>query len=621
MGAKSPPFDVEDFVAPLLMKVSKKSLGSFLTTVRWALSLVWESSQSLAVASIVVRVAQGFLPLVVLYLTKLLIDTVTEALKTPSDDPSLTRILTILGGIAGVAAITAMLTALGGLISRIQAQIVTDHMYALLQTKSVEVDLEYYENAQYQDTLHRAQQEAPYRPTAILNAVLQLGQNLISLVAMGAVLWWLHWGVIPILILAAVPYFIVRLKQSKRLFVWERDRTPLERKAWYVHMLLTQAGAAKEVRLFDLGAQLRQWFLDARSVLCRERIAMERRWALSTSVAQLIGVAGIFGVYSFVAIRTLQGQFTVGDLVICFQAVQRASGFLESVGQSVANLYENNLFLTTLNEFLGVQSRLPISASPRVFPRPMTKGIVFDHVSFQYPHEERVAIRDFTLSIGPGEHVAFVGANGAGKTTLVKLLCRLYDPSNGRIMIDGTDLRDYPITEVRSAVSGIYQDFVKFQLSARENIALGVQAHDVDHATVAQAAKQAGIHQVIERLPEGYETLLGKLFDGGHELSIGEWQKVALARALLRDSQILILDEPTSAMDAKAEAELFERFHELARGRMAILISHRLSTVKMADRIFVVDQGQIVEQGTHDELMAQQGLYTNLFLTQAQHYQ
>lgn len=621
MGAKSPPFDVEDFVAPLLMKVSKKSLGSFLTTVRWALSLVWESSQSLAVASIVVRVAQGFLPLVVLYLTKLLIDTVTEALKTPSDDPSLTRILTILGGIAGVAAITAMLTALGGLISRIQAQIVTDHMYALLQTKSVEVDLEYYENAQYQDTLHRAQQEAPYRPTAILNAVLQLGQNLISLVAMGAVLWWLHWGVIPILILAAVPYFIVRLKQSKRLFVWERDRTPLERKAWYVHMLLTQAGAAKEVRLFDLGAQLRQWFLDARSVLCRERIAMERRWALSTSVAQLIGVAGIFGVYSFVAIRTLQGQFTVGDLVICFQAVQRASGFLESVGQSVANLYENNLFLTTLNEFLGVQSRLPISASPRVFPRPMTKGIVFDHVSFQYPHEERVAIRDFTLSIGPGEHVAFVGANGAGKTTLVKLLCRLYDPSNGRIMIDGTDLRDYPITEVRSAVSGIYQDFVKFQLSARENIALGVQAHDVDHATVAQAAKQAGIHEVIERLPEGYETLLGKLFDGGHELSIGEWQKVALARALLRDSQILILDEPTSAMDAKAEAELFERFHELARGRMAILISHRLSTVKMADRIFVVDQGQIVEQGTHDELMAQQGLYTNLFLTQAQHYQ
>ena len=232
-----------------------------------------------------------------------------------------------------------------------------------------------------------------------------------------------------------------------------------------------------------------------------------------------------------------------------------------------------------------------------------------------------MAIRDFTFTIRPGEHVAFVGANGAGKTTLVKLLCRLYDPSGGRITIDGADLRDYPIADVRGAVSGIFQDFVKFQLSAKDNIALGVRSPDVDLPAVTQAAKQAGVHEAIERLPKGYESLLGKLFDGGHELSIGEWQKVALARAILRDSQILILDEPTSAMDAKAEAELFERFHELAQGRMAILISHRLSTVKMADRIFVVDQGQIVEQGTHDDLMRQQGLYATLFLTQAQHYQ
>lgn len=603
------------------MKVSTKRIGSFLTTVRWALLLVWESSPRLAVASLVVRVIQGLLPLVVLYLTKLLIDTVTEALKTPTDDASMTRILTILGGVAGIAAVTAMLTAVGGLISRIQAQIVTDHMYALLQAKSLEVDLEYYENAQYHDTLHRAQQDAPYRPTAILNAVLQLGQHTISLIAMGAVLWWLHWGVIPILILAAIPYFIVRLQQSNRLFVWERERTPLQRKAWYIHMLLTQALAAKEVRLFDLGPRLRQWFQDARSVLCQERIELERRWALSASVAQLIGVTGIFGVYSFVAVRTLQGQFTVGDLVICFQAVQRASGFLESVGQSVTNLYENNLFLTTLHEFLRVRSRLPTSVCPKAFPRSITEGIVFDHVSFQYPHEERVAIQDFTCSIRRGEHIALVGANGAGKTTLVKLLCRLYDPSKGRIMIDGTDLRDYPITDVRGAVSGIFQDFVKFQLSAKDNITMGVRSCGVDSFAMVRAAKQAGIHEAIERLPNGYESLLGKLFESGHELSIGEWQKVALARAILRDSQILILDEPTSAMDAKAEAELFERFHELAQGRTAILISHRLSTVKMADRIFVVEQGQIVEQGTHDELMAQQGLYTNLFLTQAQHYQ
>ena len=410
------------------MNIILNRIRPFLLTVRRALSFVWQSSPSLAIGSIVVRVIQGLLPLVVLYLTKLLIDAVTEGLKTPSDESSLSRIITILAGLAGVAVVSAMLTVATSLISRIQAQVVTDHMHTLLQAKSVEVDLEYYENAQYQDTLHRAQQEAPYRPTAILNALLQFGQDAISLLAMAGILWWLHWGVIPVLMLAAIPYFFVRLQQSNRLFAWERERTPLERKAWYVNMLLTQATAAKEIRLFDLGPRLRQWFLDARSVLRRERIALERRWALAGLAAQIVGVAGVFGVYSFVAVRTFQGLLTVGDLVMYFQAVQRASGFLEGLGWSVSSLYESNLFLTTLDEFLGIQSRLPESAHPKRFPQPITQGITFDHVSFQYPHEERVAIRDFTFTIRPGEHVAFVGANGAGKTTLVKLLCRLYDP-------------------------------------------------------------------------------------------------------------------------------------------------------------------------------------------------
>ena len=603
------------------MNIILNRIRPFLLTLRHALSFVWQSSPSLAVGSIVVRVIQGLLPLVVLYLTKLLIDAVTQGLKTPPAEASLTPMTMILAGLAVVAVASAMLTVVVSVISRIHAQVVTDHMHALLQAKSVEVDLEYYENARYQDTLHRAQQEAPYRPTAILNALLQFCQDAISLLAMAGILWWLHWGVIPLLMLTAIPYFFVRLQQANKLFAWERERTPLERKAWYVNTLLTQATAAKEIRLFDLGPLLRQWFQEARSVLRRERIALERRWALAGLAAQIVGVAGVFGVYSFVAVRTFQGLLTVGDLVMYFLAVQRASGFLEGVGWSVSSLYESNLFLTTLHEFLGIQSRLPESAHPKRFPQPITQGITFDHVSFQYPNEERVAIRDFTFTIRPGEHVAFVGANGSGKTTLVKLLCRLYDPSGGRITIDEADLRDYPIADIRGAVSGIFQDFVKFQLSAKDNIALGVRSHDVDLPAVTQAAKQAGVHEAIERLPKGYESLLGKLFDGGHELSIGEWQKVALARAILRDSQILILDEPTSAMDAKAEAELFERFHELAQGRIAILISHRLSTVKMADRIFVVDRGQIVEQGTHDDLMRQQGLYATLFLTQAQHYQ
>lgn len=592
----------------------------FLLTLRHALSFVWQSSPSLAIGSIVVRVMQGLLPLAVLYLTKLLIDAVTEELKTPSAEASVSQMTTILVGLAGAAVANTILTSIASLISRIHGQVVTDHMHALVQAKSIEVDLEYYEDARYHDTLHRAQQEAPYQPTAILNALLQLGQDAISLLAMGAILWWLHWAVIPVLILAAIPYFFVRLQQSNRLFAWERERTPLERKAWYVDMLLTQATAAKEVRLFDLGPRLRQWFQDIRSVLRRERIALECRWALAGLAAQVIGVVGVFGVYSLVAFRAFHGLLTVGDLVMFFQTVQRAAGFLESLGWSVSNLYESNLFLTTLNEFLGIQSRLPKSAHPKRFPQPIMQRITFDHVSFQYPHEERVAIRDLTFTIRPGEHVAFVGANGAGKTTLVKLLCRLYDPSSGRITIDGEDLRDYLIADIHGAVSGVFQDFVKFQFSAKDNIALGVRSPDVDLRAITEAAKQAGVHETIERLPKGYESLLGKLFDGGHELSIGEWQKVALARAFLRDSQILILDEPTSAMDAKAEAELFSRFHELAKGRTAILISHRLSTVKMVDRIYVIDEGRILESGSHEELMRCHGVYAELFRIQSQYY-
>jgi ATP-binding cassette subfamily B protein len=329
--------------------------------------------------------------------------------------------------------------------------------------------------------------------------------------------------------------------------------------------------------------------------------------------AQVVGVAGVFGVYSFVAVRTFNGLLTLGDLVMYFQAVQRASSFLEGLGLSMSSLYESNLFLTSLDEFLAVPSRLKRSKNPLSFPTPIRDGIRFEQVSFQYPHEQRVAIHNFSFTIRPGEHVAIVGANGAGKTTLVKLLCRLYDPTSGRITIDGADIRDYRMEEVRGAV--------KYHLTAKENIALGLPSGEVRSEDIGGAARQAGVYEALMRLPHGYDTVLGRFFEGGHELSIGEWQKVALARAVLRNSQILILDEPTSAMDAKAEAELFERFHELAKGRTAFLISHRLSTVKMADRILVVEGGQIAEEGSHDELMQRQGLYAKLFATQAQYYQ
>ncbi|HEY6085544.1 MAG TPA: hypothetical protein VIU63_09125, partial [Nitrospira sp.] len=272
-------------------------LRPFLLTLRYALLFVWQSSRGLTIANIAVRAVQGILPLVVLYMTKLLVDAVTDGLKAPSATGSMDTIVTILAWLAGVSVLSAMLSVAASVISRVHAQVVTDHMHALLQAKSVEVDLEYYENARYQDTLHRAQQEAPHRPVAILNALLQFGQDSVSLLAMAGILWWLHWSVIPILLLSSLPYFFVRLQQSNRVFAWERERTPLERKAWYINWLLTQPTAAKEVRLFDLGLRLRRHFQDVRSILRRERVALERRWALAGLIVQIVGVAGVFGLY------------------------------------------------------------------------------------------------------------------------------------------------------------------------------------------------------------------------------------------------------------------------------------------------------------------------------------
>lgn len=601
------------------MDTLQNRVQSLLSNFRQALRFVWESSPRWTLANIALLLIQGLLPLATLYLIKLLVDEVSAGLAQSELGVSLDGIVYLMMWMGGIALLSAFCSTLAGLVTRGQAQIVTDHMHAILHKKSVEVDLEYYENSRYYDTLHRAQQEAPHRPTAILNSLLQVGQNGVSLVAMAGLLWWFHWAVLPVLLLAAFPELLVRLRFANKFFAWQRGRTPFERKAWYLNWMLTRDTHAKEVRLFDLGPRFRQWFSDIRRTLRYERLDLEKRQALAILGAQGVATLGVFGVYFFVAYRTVHGFLTLGDLVMYFQAIQRGAGFLQGFGTSLSRLYESNLFLGNLEEFLHVKSRIVVPAIPRSVPRPLETGLVFDHVTFRYPEEERIAINDMSFVVRPGEHVALVGANGAGKTTLVKLLCRLYDPKSGRISLDGVDVREFAVSDLRKEVSVIFQDFAKYFMTARENIGLGVTTpHDL--AAVIAAAQQSGADEVISRLPQGYDSMLGKWFEGGKELSIGEWQKVALARAFLRDSQILILDEPTSAMDAKAEADLFERFHELTRGRMAILISHRLSTVKMADRIYVIDQGRIVECGTHEELVLHKGTYADLFETQAQYY-
>ena len=519
-----------------------------------------------------------------------------------------------------VSFFNAACNALAELVNGVQAQIVTDHMYDVLHAKSLEVDLEYYENAKYYDTLHRAQQEAPYRPTRIVNGLLRVGQNGVSLIAIAGLLVASHWAIIAILIAAAIPGVLVRLYYAEKMYVWQRAQTANERKAIYFNWLLTRDQHAKEIRLFVLGPLFVKQFREVRQQLRPEHFQLARRRSLADLGSQISATCAVFGIYMFLANRTFQGLTTLGDLIMYYQAVQRGQSFLGEFLNGLTSLYEDNLFLSNLAEFLDLKRKIAEPAHPVATSSALQKGLAFEHVSFRYSTATKKVLDDISFTICPGEHIALVGENGAGKTTLIKLLCRLYDTTEGRITFDGVDIRQFASAALRQQISVIFQDYARYHSTARENIWFGNIQLPANHEHICAAAQHAGADAVINGLAKGYDTILGKWFEGGEELSVGEWQKVALARAFLRDAQIIVLDEPTSAMDPKAEYEVFQKFHQLTQGRTAILISHRLSTVRMADRIYVLEGGQIVESGAHDELLHQGGKYTDLFETQAQYY-
>ena len=585
-----------------------------------ALRFVWQSAKGWTIANGVLLVVQGLLPLLPLYLMKLMVDAVTAGLAAPDKDAAFTQVLFLIGLMAAVALFSALTHSIAALVGQAQSLAVTDHMSDVLHAKSIDVDLEYYESARYYDTLQRAQQEAPFRPTSIVNGLEQVGQNAISLLAMAALLFLFHWIIAAILFLAVVPGIAVRLIYAGKMYRWQRERTSTERQAGYLNWMLTGGSHAKEIRLFDLGPLFMRRFRDLRRKLRREKLEIAARRSLAELVAQTGATVAIYGAYAFIAYRAVQGNITLGDLVMYFQAFQRGQGFLQELLSGLAGLYEDNLFLSNLYEFLDLKRKVvePAHASP--IPQPMKTGIVFDHVGFRYPTGTRKVLEDISLVIRPGEVVALVGENGSGKTTLIKLLCRLYDPTDGNISLDGTDLRQFETTALRRQISVIFQDYAQYHLTARENIWLGNTALAPDHERIVAAARHAGADEVITALPHGYDTILGKRFEHGEELSIGEWQKVALARAFLRDTPIIVLDEPTSSMDAKAEYAVFQNFRQLAAGRTAILISHRFSTVRMADRIYVLKDGTIAEGGTHEELIHRGGSYARLFETQARYY-
>jgi ATP-binding cassette subfamily B protein len=485
----------------------------------------------------------------------------------------------------------------------------------------MQVDVAFYESADYYDRLHRASREAKTRPLALLESIGALSRNGITFLAMAVVL--LPYGVwLPLaLVVGTVPAFVVLLRFNRRYHAWWERTTSDRRLAEYDDTILSNSNAAAELRLFDLGGYYSSAFQSLRRRLRGERLSLSRDQNLARLVASAVALA-VSGLTMIYMIRAaIAGAATLGDLALFYQAFNQGQGLLRSLLANVGEIYGNSFFLGNLFEFLALQPRIFDPAKPVPLPADLMQGIHFRHVTFHYPGSTRAALRDFSLEIPARRITAIVGANGAGKSTLIKLLCRFYDPAAGCVQLDGLDLRELSLTELRRRISVLFQFPLTYYATAGQNIAVGDLASAPTMAEIVAAALAAGAHELIARLPNGYDTTLGTAFGDGIDLSGGEWQRIALARAFLRQAPIIILDEPTSFMDSWAEADWLERFRDLVRGRTVLIITHRFTTAKYADIIHVMQDGQVIQSGSHDELVAGDGLYARSWARQMAHSQ
>lgn len=582
---------------------------------RAALRLVWRAAPRWTVGTLGLAVLLAALPLVGLWLTKTVVDAISEAV-TGSGGPGFGVVLFQIGLLALVGLLTAAARAVNSLAMEAQGHLVTDHVMERVHEKSVELDLAYYENPDFFDTLHRAQREAPSRPTDILAALLQTTRNGLTLVGVLGLLTAVHAALPVFLVVAVLPGFWVRVRMADELDRWQRRRADSERKARYLDRLLTHPWNVKEIRLLELGALFRERFSRIRERLREERIALARRTGKADVVAHVGGAVAVFAALGFVAYRTYEGAFTLGSLVMYFGAVKKGQSVTQGIFKALSRLYEQNRFLCYLEEFLELEPALEVPDRPAAVPPRAGASLEVEDVSFRYPDGDRPVLEGVDLRVAPGEIVALVGENGCGKSTLVKLLCRFYDPDAGRIALGDTDLRRLDPDALRRRLSVVFQDHARYQMSARENVWFGDVGLDPEDPAVSRAARATGADEVIGRLPRGWETVLGYWFEDAHELSTGEWQKVALARALVRDADVVVLDEPTSALDARSEARFFETVREMADDRAVLVISHRIAPLADADRICVLQDGRIRERGTHDELLRAGGRYAELHALQ-----
>ncbi len=574
-----------------------------------ALLLVSQASASTTVLWTALLILQGALPLAAVYLTRAVVDRLAATLRS-GGDPSL---LHQTFGFALAYGAVALLMELAGAAARwvrtAQGERIKGHVAGLIHERSVTVDLAFYESPEFYDHLHRARDESGERSIALLESLGAVTQTSITLVAMVAVLLPLGTWVGLALVASTLPVVQVVAKYAMREHLWWVERTEEERRTWYLDWLLTGPEAAAELRLFGLGDRFRSDYQRLRNHLREERLALARDRGLAEARATVIALAFGGGAALYMIRQAALGAFTLGDLALAYQAFQLGQGLMRTLVGNVGNIYSNVLFLGSLFEFLSLRPRVVDPQSPATTPASLARGMRFEGVTFTYPGAKRAALRDFDLELPAGRITAVVGTNGAGKSTLVKLACRFYDPDTGRITIDDTDLRRFAVADLRSRISAVFQQPMRYSTTVTDNIVFGDVGAKGDRSRIRAAVDAAAARELIEHLPRGCDTLLGHWFAGSQELSVGEWQRIALARAFLRPAPILLLDEPTSAMDSWAEAAWTARLRGATSGRTVLIITHRFTTAMRADVIHVMEEGTIIERGSHDELVRRGGRY------------
>ncbi len=581
------------------------------------LRMVWETSPWLSIAVILLRFVAALLPVAMLWISKLIVDRVVAAIstKTPVDE----TVWWLLGAEVALAVLGDALSRATSLSDSLLGDRFTNYVSLRMMAHATQLDLVSFEDPVFYDKMERARRQTSSR-LGMLASLASMAQQAITLLSLSIGIIAFSPLLLLLLMAAVIPPFLGETRFAmlaySLLFRWTPERRELD----YLRMLGASNSSAKEVKIFGLGDHLTE---RARRLFDRfyaENRGLAVKRAITGTLLNLLPTAGYYAAYAYILYRALSGSITVGDLTFLTAAFARSRGLIEQIFASFSGIAEQALFIEDLFDFFKTKPTIASAANAIPAPRPAKRGFEFRDVSFAYPGSSKLVLDRISFYIDAGERIALVGENGAGKTTLVKLIARLYDPTSGVILLDGVDLRDYDVDDLRREVGVIFQDYMRYDMRVFENIGFGrIEEIDNDNR-IRRAAAKAYADTVVESLPEGYTQMLGRRFEGGVDLSGGQWQKIALARAYMRDAQVLILDEPTATLDARAEYEVFLRFSELTRGRMAVLISHRFSTVRMADRILVLEHGRIIEQGSHEQLLALRGRYAELFELQAAGY-